>query len=285
MTYQTVLIDADLVVYRTAAAVEKETRWPDGVWTYTADEKDGIKLLKSKIEEIIKNTKAKSYLLCFSDETTNFRKTILPTYKGNRTDIRRPLLLKALRNYCLTEHPTTEFPYVEADDVMGILATQNEGCIIATMDKDLSQIPADIYHLETKTISKADHRDCAYLFYKQVITGDVTDGYTGCPGLGEAAFEEIYRDRPVWVQYEHTFASGSRKGQTETRWKKIIDTTGGITIWESIVSHYEKAGLTEADALQQARVAYILQSRNYLDSGTTIEDTIKLWEPDRDSKR
>jgi DNA polymerase-1 len=273
MSYQTVLIDGDLVVYRAACAVEKETRWDDGVWTYTADERDGIKVLNNKIAEILKNTKAKDYILCFSDDEHNFRKDVLPSYKGNRAEVRRPLLLKTLRNHCMLEMKTAGFPTLEADDVMGILATENDGCVIATMDKDLSQIPVPIYHLEEKKISLPEHRDCDGLFYKQVLMGDVTDGYYGCPGIGEGTAMGILKTLPVWEQYEHTFKSGNRKGQTELRWQQTFE--DGRTVWQSIVSYYVKAGLTEADALAQARCAFILRLGYYSD----CDNTVKLWEP------
>ena len=48
--------------------------------------------------------------------------------------------------------------------------------------------------------------------------------------------------------------------------------------WSSVVQAYQKAGLTEADALTQARCARILRNVDW-DDNTGM---IKLWEPTRD---
>lgn len=269
----TVLIDGDILIYKAACAAEKEIRWPDGVWSYAADEQDGIAIIHQKLKEIMEGTKAEEYVICFSDDDSNFRKAILPTYKSNREGNRKPLILKAMRNYCLLRLNSAELPNLEADDVLGIMATSPEligRSVIATIDKDLAQIPAPVYNIDTKKISKPEHRDGKRMMLKQVLIGDVIDGYHGCPGIGEASAEEILDNPFKWEQYEHTFKSGPRKGLTELRWRK----GGECSVWESIVSHYEKAGLTEADAIQQAQCAYILQSKNYDEDGG-----ITLWQP------
>jgi DNA polymerase-1 len=59
--------------------------------------------------------------------------------------------------------------------------------------------------------------------------------------------------------YEHTLKSGPRKGQTETRWQEVE--MGDF--WSVVVSHFNAAGLSEQDALQQARVARILRASDY----------------------
>lgn len=266
------LIDGDILIYKAACAAEKEVRWPDGVWTYQADEKDGIDIIKQKLASILKGCKADEYIVCFTDEDENFRKAINPAYKSNRNSLRRPLILKAMRNYCLLNLPCAVYPTLEADDVMGILATIPENkshSVIATIDKDLAQIPVPVYNIDTQNISKPGNRDGIRLMYRQVLVGDVIDGYYGCPGIGDTTAETILDDPFKWEQYEHVFKSGPKKGQSEMRWRK----GASCTTWESIVSHFEKAGLTEADALVQARCAYILQAEDYKDG------KVKLWEP------
>lgn len=267
------LIDGDILIYKAACGAEKEIRWPDGVWTYQADEADGIDIIEEKLKDILKETKADDYIICFSDEINNFRKNIYPDYKSNRSDNRKPLILKRLRLYCTLRKSTAKYPNLEADDVLGIMATSPdiEGKkIIVTIDKDLMQIPVTIYNPDTKQFHKPEHRDCDQIVLRQTLTGDTIDGYPGCPGVGDTSAEEILKEPHLWEEYEHTFKTGKRKGLTETRWRKGEP----CTQWEAIVSVYEKAGLTEADALVQARCAHILQAENY-----TIEGNINLWEP------
>src|SRR5690606_15306825 len=70
-------------------------------------------------------------------------------------------------------------------------------------------------------------------FYMQVLTGDPTDGYSGCPGIGPKRAE------------------------------RLLDGVGLEDMWSVIVETYEAKGLTEEDALQQARVARILRKNDY----------------------
>ena len=239
------LIDGDIVIYKAACAVEKEHRWPDGVWTYQADENEGINYLTEKLQEIQDEIKATDTIICLSDTEKNFRKHIYPDYKGNRTE-RKPLLFNFLRNYCLTHLSCCEYPFLEADDVMGILATSpdiEEDCIIVTIDKDLLQIPAPVYNIDTKELSQPLLRNPEMLFLEQVLVGDRVDNYPGCPGIGAKTVQKVF--------------------------KGINDPDA---MWGAIVKEYQKKGLTEKDALVQARCAYILQHENYDENGT-----ITLW--------
>jgi DNA polymerase-1 len=46
-------------------------------------------------------------------------------------------------------------------------------------------------------------------------------------------------------------------------------------MWERVVSAYEKAGLSEAEAITQARVARILRASDY----DFVNKSVKLWSP------
>jgi DNA polymerase-1 len=234
-----VLIDGDILLYKAACAAEKEMRWPDGVWTLSANEQDGFDILDAQIKRILQELKAEDYVVCLSGDK-NFRKELMPDYKANRKELRRPLLLKALREYARNNHNVEEIHNLEADDVMGILATKPENlgkCVIVTLDKDLSQIPADVYNMDTKKMSKAESREPFKLFMKQVLTGDVIDNFKGCPSVGPVGAEKLLKD--------------------------VYDPDA---MWGVVVSAFEKAGLTVHDALQQARVARILQHEDYKDN-------------------
>jgi DNA polymerase-1 len=94
-----------------------------------------------------------------------------------------------------------------------------------------------------------------YWHMYQTLVGDTSDGYPGCPGVGKVGAAEFLEKPYVWLSYEHVFKSGPRKGMTETRWKQQPTTN----VWEGVVSQYAKAGLTEDDAVRQARLARILR--------------------------
>ena len=137
---------------------------------------------------------------------------------------------------------------LEADDVMGIMATKSPGSyVVASTDKDLKQIPGDHYNWRKDRIEQITTPDADYWFYFQVLTGDSTDGYTGCPGVGVC------------------------------RAKTVLDGVG-CDPWASIVAAFESKGLSEEDALVQARVARILRC---CDFNFSLREPI-LWRPSPD---
>ena len=178
-------------------------------------------------------------LCCLSDKL-NFRKDLAPSYKANRADTRKPMLLQYARDY-ITEHwDTTIVSKFEADDVIGITASKQD-CIIWSEDKDLMTVAGK--HLVDGEIVEVTQDEADHRFYTQVLTGDTADNYKGCPGIGTVKAERILTPP---------------EGETATNlWR-----------WSQIVEAYEKAGLNEAEALLQARLAYIKR-----------EESMDLWEP------
>jgi len=80
----------------------------------------------------------------------------------------------------------------------------------------------------------------------QTLMGDAVDGYKGCKGIGKI------------------------------KANRLLDNTPQKNWWRMVVKTYEAAGMTEGDALVQARVARILRNKDY-DSET--KQPI-LWRPD-----
>ena len=129
-------------------------------------------------------------------------------------------------------YPSLVMPTLEADDALGITATSGEykNFVLVSPDKDLKQIPCRIYDLKsefTQTPEAADR-----LLYEQCLTGDATDGYSGCPGIGP-----------------------KRAGI-------VLDAAKG-DYWSAVIDAYKAAGLKEADALRNLRLARILQTGDW----------------------
>ena len=79
--------------------------------------------------------------------------------------------------------------------------------------------------------------------YVQTLAGDQTDGYSGVPGFGIKRSESFFDEN-------------------------------GYS-WKSVVKAFESKGLDESVALQNARLAKILQHSDYdFDS-----QSVKLWTP------
>lgn len=264
----TLLIDGDLWAYRVAAAEEEAIDFGEGQFALTADAETGIKNLDALMEDFMTRLSAERMIVAISD-SENYRKTVLPTYKANRDGIRRPMILKALLEHYRENYEVFTRPTLEADDVLGILATNPKVVpgekIIVTMDKDLRTVPGLHWNPEKEGLTKDQkptlikQREADLMFYAQVLSGDAVDGYSGCPGIGAIGAAKIVAEPVKLVATEQEIKRGPNKGTKRVRW--LAEPT--TDLWGCIVSHYEKAGLAEADALTSARVARILRHEDY----------------------
>tara|TARA_R110001592_G_scaffold70478_3_gene215916 strand:+ start:346 stop:1038 length:693 start_codon:yes stop_codon:yes gene_type:complete len=173
------LIDMDLVCFRCSASAENDGA---GIAIYRMNE------LMDGILEKAKATEYKAFLT----GTKNFRKTIYPEYKANRT-APKPIYLQECRDYAISQMGAELAPEgLEADDSLGI--NQTDETIICSLDKDLLMIPGKHFQwaISGKNWEKPDtwidqtYEEGMKLFYTQCITGDPSDNIKGIPGLGKA---------------------------------------------------------------------------------------------------
>ena len=166
---------------------------------------------------------------------------------------------------------TRRVELLEADDVMGLLATRpsKEDRIMVSEDKDMQTVPALLYNPNKSRLGvrQITPEEAERFHLWQTITGDQTDGYPGCPGSGPTAADRLLSGWG-WESYVHTFKAGPRKGLEETRWREVE-----MERWPAIVSAYQKAGFKEADAIKQGRLAFILRDGYYADG------RVRLWHP------
>lgn len=242
------LIDADLYLYRACAAAEEEVDWGDDLWSLQTDLKEAKAIFQRTLQEVCEALDTANFILCFSDRD-NFRKEVLPSYKGGRKKVRKPTGYKAAVQWARDTYLWHSEPMLEADDVMGILATApNSKGVIVSDDKDMLTLPAKLYRPQSGEHHDISVEDADRAFLTQSLTGDPTDGYTGVPRVGAVTAAKILGVRPAW---------------------------------SAVVAAYIKAGLTEADAIQQARCARILRFEDW-DQETS---TINLWEPKKDDSQ
>ena len=240
------LIDADILVHRIAAAVEVPWCWDDDVWTLHADARMAKHLMDCEIAGIREKLGGKSVkvMMCLSSPN-NWRNRILPTYKANRKGVRKPMIFKELRAYLANTYDTAVLPTLEADDVMGIMATdpRRKNRVIVTIDKDLKTVPGVHFNPDVDSVVRViTEAEANYHHMTQTLCGDSTDGYSGCPGVGPKKAETILSAGPNW----------------------------GV-----VVDAFAKAGLMEGEALIQARVSRILRHGEF--NKSTSEVT--LWSP------
>lgn len=256
---RTLLIDADIVAYQASAGNERRYDWGDGVTSHVADLAAAKRQATDEIDNLMEKLKADACIICLSDDVNNFRKKVDPTYKTNRAATVRPTNLYVIKDWLHEVYTTATTPWFEADDVMGILSTEpHEGeRIIVSQDKDMQTIPGLLFNPGKDSKVRTITPEAAQRFMLwQAITGDTTDGYSGCPGAGAKAAGEVL-DGLTWLLVSRTLKSGPRKGEAVSEWK-LCDGQE-TSVWERIVSLYEKFGLTEAHAAVQVNLARILK--------------------------
>jgi DNA polymerase I len=245
----TALIDGDLLVYEAASAAEKPIDWGNGLWTLHSEEDDAVRRLRERLHGIMQKIDCEEIVFTLSDKV-NFRKEVLPTYKANRADKRKPMLLPFLRQYVQDNWKTFIRPSLEADDVLGILMTHptliEGGKVCVSLDKDLKTIPGSHFNYNRDEAFTVDEQTADYWHLYQTLIGDTTDNYSGCPGIGPKKAEVIL--------------------------KPMQDGNPG---WPLVASTFAKAGLSEDVALQQARVARICRASDY----DFKKKEVKLWNP------
>ena len=153
--------------------------------------------------------------------------------------------ISPVKNVLVESHVTEDFPVVvypdlEADDALGIYSTTHPGNIIVSPDKDLRQIPGDLYNLRDP-VEEIQPDDALRWFYIQTMAGDMTDGYSGIPTVGVK------------------------------RADAILEKNG--CSWDTVLNAFLDKDLTKEDALMNARLAKILTKDDYIDG------QIKLWDP------
>lgn len=182
-----VLIDADIELYQISQQHQVEVDWGDGNITMSTDLEHAKEVLDEQIKGIMKKVEADEYILCLTG-ANNFRKKHFPTYKSNRVD-KKPLGYSQLKAYAMEAHPYKIYDELEADDVMGIMATKKnpDGIeyVIHSDDKDMRTIPALYYDRFVKKVVKITEIEALRFLYYQILKGDITDGYKGCPNVGE----------------------------------------------------------------------------------------------------
>jgi|TARA_Y100000052_G_scaffold23186_1_gene24551 DNA polymerase-1 len=239
------LIDCDYIVYKCCAAAETEMDFGDDVIVVTSNFSDAMKCVRRDLEKI--KTEFGSFfdedLVLFFTSPNNFRKKILPEYKGHRQR-KKPCGFKRVIQELKKNYKVILKDTLEADDALGIYATKYPGNVIVSPDKDMRQIPGKLYDFnETVTITEEEGAKWHLI---QTMAGDNTDGYSGVPGIGVKKAEKIFEE----------------KGYT----------------WQAVVETFVEKELTEEDALVNARLARILQTSDY---DHTNKEPI-LWTPPSD---
>jgi len=252
------LIDADGVLY--AAALKGETVC-DGEQLQLLSDEAIIKECHKRLNIIAERLHTDRLYIVLSDRTC-FRKDIYPTYKDNRKGNARPIGLNALRESIMEDPPAGFTPILikglEADDVCGIMSgvfqARGDEAAIYSPDKDLLQIPGITLtpaRNGSVKVSVIDEERADRWHLYQTMVGDNADNYPGLPGFGPRKTDRL-------LDYYEDMPKAER--------------------WQAIVHEFEKKGLTEEDALLQARVARICRVSDW----DAEKKEVILWQPPKE---
>ena len=223
------LVDADYIVYKSCAGAETDIDWGDDVIMVVSKFSEAMTNVQRELSKIKQQFlwDTPEMVLFFSD-SKNFRKKIYPDYKGHRNR-KKPCGYRRVISALSEMYEVIRMPELEADDAMGIYATEHPGNVIVSPDKDMKQIPGRLYNMEELfTITPEEGEQWHYI---QTLAGDQTDGYSGVPGIGIK--------RAVALFEEHGYT------------------------WDTVVKAFADKDLDEDVALMNARLAKILTNKEY----------------------
>lgn len=184
----------------------------------------------------------------------NFRYKIatIKPYKGNRDSSHIPVHYQAIRNFLTDIYRARVIHGREADDEVSIQAWEMwrewhgtpPTYVVASIDKDLDQIPGWHYDYMKHVFYFQDLDEARKQLWTQILAGDSGDNVPGCYGIGPSGAEEKVQ--------EYLDAGLSARG-----------------IWESVVNEYDfsklKAKCPYKDkgaamvALETAQLVYMQQ--------------------------
>ena len=212
---------------------------------------NALQAVKESINGILEHVHTPRALRFYLSGAGNYRydlATIKP-YKGNRDPTHKPVHYKAIRDYLEEYHHAEVIEGREADDQISIVASRlradKESYVVATIDKDLDQIPGEHYDYMKKVSYAVSEWSATYWFYTQVLAGDPVDNIAGCYRCGPAKAAKVLANA---FTAEHC--------------------------WEAVVEEYAEAtarsGYPYGDrdtnelALENARLVYLQREENEL---------------------
>lgn len=225
------LIDADSLLYKVGFALEDKIDWEcDDTYEHYSKLEQQKQSITTMVDKIMKSTGCDDYELWLTG-SGNFRDSNPLGYKANRVGIRKPTDFSQLKQWLIDNKKTKVAVGIEADDMVVYLRDNSDDYFLCAIDKDvLYQTEGTHYNYGKEMTVTISAKEAIWFAYHQTLTGDVTDGYKGCPGVGEVKAKKLIN-----------------KDMEE------------IDMWKEIVKAYEAKGLTVDDAINTMRLASMKQ--------------------------
>ena len=183
------LIDGDTLAYRAAYSCQDQT----------VD--DAIEMVDDLLFNVIREVywdadpdELEDDMKIFLTGKGNFRYDIAVThpYKGNRKGTEKPEHLEPIRKHMVKHWSAILSNGEEADDLIGIWSTTyGPTTIVASIDKDMLQLPCHHYNPNRRTWTEVSEFEGLKFFYTQMLTGDTADNIVGLYGIGPKKAEVL----------------------------------------------------------------------------------------------
>ena len=212
-----VLVDGDIVAYKSAASLEsdffrevvpselklykyKQDHYEEFLagykfWVAGKDTLD--RKVKSNLEHILSKTvrdsERGSYQVYLTG-SNNFRYEVAKSfpYKENRKSTPKPVDLSQARDYLVKHFGAIVSEGEEADDLIAIEATRcGPTTVVASIDKDMLQIPCRHFNLTREDWTTVSEFSGLEFFYRQILTGDAADNIKGVHGIGPKTAKKL----------------------------------------------------------------------------------------------
>jgi len=270
-----VYIDADPIVYRNGYAserseyevlfedVEGEPHW--SIWddgneklkyfranpkffilredknVYPEPEEYCLELVNVTVQSILKeisshyDTTVRPHLYLSGPDNFRIALATVREYKGSRKDA-KPYHYQNIRDYLYRAWGAEVVEGREADDEVSIRTRANPGSVVATIDKDLDQIPGFHFDYLRKVHYDVDESEARRWFWVQALSGDSGDDIPGCFRIGPTGAEKLI-DKWIAEWSDHT-----RSNATVEQLEKFL--------WARLVKEYEASKGRETERLK-----------------------------------
>lgn len=186
-----------------------------------------LMIVKQTIESILKenNFKDKDQYHLLLSGPGNYREKIATyrPYKGNRDPEHKPVHYQAIRDYLTQQWDAAVVTGHEADDEASLLAHRFKKrrlkYIIASIDKDLHQIPGVHYDYRIKQHITIPEDEARIVLWRQALSGDATDNIPGACGIGAVKAQKLVEtwidmgvdDLDLWMNVLSTYQTAAGK--------------------------------------------------------------------------
>ncbi|MDR5812004.1 hypothetical protein QCE62_00180 [Caballeronia sp. LZ033] len=221
----TALIDGDEAIYKATVIKVEDTDWEaETICDRPPTFEEALEAFNRIVAAWVREVDADDYIICLSPKQRGlFRRGIYPAYKGARGE--KPEQYKPVEDFVFENLNPVWYPGLEADDVMGILS--GPGKIICSNDKDMKTVPGMLYITGKKTLVEITPSRANYQWMLQTLTGDSTDGFKGCTGIGpkkaETALTEAGTSLPSMARAAQDLYLAPKTGKYRDQLQDLSD--------------------------------------------------------------